>query len=112
MKKLGKSPNYNGQEGEELRPLIEQVKQNLPEYGGNIMSYAEELRQEGLKQGMSYAEQLRREGIQQGLQEGQHEAQLEIARELLKRGMDKEEISAITHLTPSQMSELKKANIL
>ena len=80
----------NGRERDELNPLIEELKQNLPKYGNEIMTYAEELRQEGK-------------------QEGRQEAQLEIAKGLLKRGVDSETVAIATHLSNAQLNELKKS---
>lgn len=90
----------NGRERDELNPLIEQLKQNLPKYGDEIMTYAEELRQEGEQRGMQLGEQ-------KGRQEGKQEAQQEIAKQLLKSGVDSKIIATSTHLPIDKIAELK-----
>ncbi len=80
----------NGRERDELQPLIEELKQNLPKYGDEIMTYAEELRKEGE-------------------QKGRQETQLEIAKEFLKAGVDSNIIATSTHLPIAKIDELKKS---
>ena len=80
----------NGRERDELNLLIEKLKQNLPKYGDDIMTYAEELRQEGR-------------------QEGRQEVQQEIAKQLLKSGVDSKIIATSTHLPIAKIDELKKS---
>ena len=87
----------NAREGEELKPLFKKFVDELTYYEDNIMTYAEELKQEGFKMGMSYAEELKQE------------AQREIAQQLLKSGVDSTIIANATHLTPAQVEELKKS---
>ena len=98
----------NAREGEELKPLFKKFVDELTYYEDNIMTYAEELKQEGFKMGMSYAEKLKQEGIQIGEQRGHQEAQREIAQQLLKSGIDSTIIANATHLTSTQVEELKK----
>lgn len=85
----------SGRERNELDPLIEQLKQNIPEYGETLMTYAEELRQEGIQKGMQLGEIKTREEI------------AKIAKELLKSGIDSSVIAAATHLTVDQIKSLK-----
>ncbi len=75
--------------------LIEQVKQKLPEYGDKMMTYAEELRLEG---------------EQKGKQEGKQETQLQIAKELLEKGVDKELVFSATHLTREQINQINNSH--
>jgi predicted transposase/invertase (TIGR01784 family) len=84
----------NGRERDELNQLIEELKQNLPKYGGEIMTYAEELR---------------KEGEQRGIQLGEQKAKIEIAKEFLKAGVDSKIIANSTHLPISKIDELKKS---
>jgi len=74
----------HGRERDELNPLIEELKQNLPKYGEEIMTYAEELRKEG-----------------------EQKATLEIAKEFLKAGVDSKIIATSTHLPLDKINELK-----
>jgi predicted transposase/invertase (TIGR01784 family) len=50
---------------------------------------------------MSYADELRQEGRQEGVQE--------VARNLLKSGIDTSIVAKATHLSAKQIEELKKA---
>jgi len=70
-------------EQEELAPLVEQIT-NIPDYKETIMSYAETLKQQGIKQGM-----------QQGMQQGKYE----IVQEMLKAGAELSFIEKVSHLT-------------
>ena len=90
----------NGRERNELNPLIEKLKQNLPKYGDDIMTYAEELRQEGIQIG-------EQRGEQRGVKLGEQKAQFEIAKELLKKGVDREIVLSTTHLSNEQILQLK-----
>lgn len=86
----------SGRDREELNPLIEQVKQKLPEYGDKIMTYAEELRLEGEQR-----------GEQRGIQIGEQKAQLDIAKKLLQKGIDRETVFSTIELTQEQINQLK-----
>ncbi len=66
------------------------------------MTYAEELKMQGRQEGKLIG---REEGKQAGLQEERQE----IAKELLKSGVDSSIIIKATHLTLDQVEKLKKA---
>lgn len=100
----------NAREGKELKPLFNKFIDELTYYEDNIMTYAEELKQEGIKIGMTYAEELKQLGKQEGIQIGEQrvqDAHREIAQQLLKSGVDSTIIANATHLTPDQIEELK-----
>ncbi len=80
----------NSRDGKDLRPLFNKFVHELTYYEDSIMTYAEELKQEGK-------------------QEGHQEAQREIAQQLLKSGVDSTIIANATHLTAAQVEELKKS---
>ncbi|MDQ5919987.1 MAG: hypothetical protein QG673_43 [Pseudomonadota bacterium] len=84
----------NAREGFELEPLFKEIIDNISEYEGTIMSYAEELEQKG---------------IQKGMQKGRQEAEQEIAKNLLKSGVDAKVVANATHLSVQQINELKKS---
>ena len=71
---------------DELKPLFEQITNNINEYKGDVMTYAEELRQEG-----EY-----------------HMAQ-NMARELLKSGVDESIVAKASHLSKQELDEIKKS---
>ena len=70
------------------------------------MTYAEELRQEGLQRGIQ--EGLQR-GIQRGLQRGIQEGEHHMARELLKSGVDESIVAKASHLSKQELDEIKKS---
>ena len=57
---------------------------------------------------MSYAETLKQEGIREGIRKGEHDAQLKIAQQLLKSGVDCSIIASATHLSASEIEEMRK----
>lgn len=57
---------------------------------------------------MTIAEQLRQEGEQKGIQKGKLEAQLEIAKQMLLTGMDRQSIMKFTGLTDIEINRLFK----
>ncbi|MBP9742878.1 MAG: Rpn family recombination-promoting nuclease/putative transposase, partial [Burkholderiales bacterium] len=92
----------SGKEHDEVTKLIEELKHNIPKYGDTIMSYAEELRQEGEQKGLQ-------KGLQKGIQIGEQKlqkTQQEIAKNLLKSGVDASIIASATHLTLEQIKSL------
>lgn len=89
----------NARETDEVKALTIQLKQHLSSYEEVIMTYAEHLRQEGRQQGMQ-------QGMQQGIQEGIHQASLEIARSLLRAGVDKIIIKQTTNITDEELNQL------
>lgn len=82
----------NAREGNELEPLFKDIIENISEYEETIMTYAEELR---------------REGELRGEQKAQAEKQ-EIAKNLLKSGVDAKVVANAIHLSAQQIDELKK----
>lgn len=90
--------NYMLQAGEaqDARTLLYEMAQRAPQYGDELMTLAEQLKQEG-----------RVEGIQQGLQTGKREAARHIAQALLKKGMSVEDIIEITGLSADELPSLQ-----
>ncbi len=90
---------YNAREQEELQPLAEKLIINLSNYEGVIMTYAETLRQEGRQEG-------KQEGKREGRHEGEQKASIEIARNLLRAGVDERTVQETTHLSEEQLKNL------
>ena len=90
----------NAKETNEFKQLLIQIDKNIPDLKENIMTYAEELRNEGIQLG-------EQRGIQLGKQEGKQEAQQEIARQLLKSGVDRSIVASATHLSLEQINNLR-----
>jgi predicted transposase/invertase (TIGR01784 family) len=113
--------NYliNAREMDEIKDLLIELERNVPEYKEDFMTYAESLKREGMQlgkqEGMQLGEQRGMQlgeqrgmqlGEQRGMQLGKQEAQKEIAKELLKSGVNDSVIAAATHLTLDQIKSL------
>ncbi|MFS1538400.1 MAG: hypothetical protein ACL7BU_15745 [Candidatus Phlomobacter fragariae] len=57
---------------------------------------------------MNIAQGIRQEGIQQGKLEGEKQASMKIARQMLESGMDRQSVMKFTGLTGTEMSNLFK----
>jgi len=85
----------SAKETEDIKQLIKQINKEIPDLKENIMTYAEELMQKG-----------EQKGKQEGIQLGKQEAQLEIAKSLLKSGVAEELVCAATKLSLEQIKPL------
>lgn len=70
--------HYILQAGEtsDAKAFVRELAQRMPQQGDELMTIAEQLKQEGIEK-----------GIQLGRQEGRNEGKLEVAQRLLKMGM-------------------------
>jgi predicted transposase/invertase (TIGR01784 family) len=93
----------DGRETNELKQLLVQIEKDIPDYKEGIMTYAEELRREGEQRGEQRGIRL---GEQRGEQRGEQKAQIEIAKQLLKSGVDKAIVAKATHLSLEQLKTL------
>jgi predicted transposase/invertase (TIGR01784 family) len=85
------------------KAFIERLAQGSPEYTEEMMTIAERLkmigREEGREEGLE-------KGLERGRQEGEKHASLEIARSMLKSGIDAEMVRKITGLSQSELESL------
>lgn len=79
----------------DLLPLFDKIIENISEYEEDIMTYAEELRQEGIKLGK-----------QEGVQLGKEEERIAVAKKLKQLGVSEKMIAEATHLTIKQIKTL------
>ncbi|HGJ5883169.1 Rpn family recombination-promoting nuclease/putative transposase [Arsenophonus sp.] len=95
--------NYLIQEGNAKKPMefITEIARQSEKHEGALMTIAQGIREEGIKQGMQ-------QGKLEGRQEGKFEAQLEIAKQMLITGMDRQSVMKFTGLTDAEMSNLFK----
>ncbi|CRL46816.1 hypothetical protein SGGMMB4_05735 (plasmid) [Sodalis glossinidius str. 'morsitans'] len=71
------------------------------------MTIAEQLRQEGEKQGIEKGIlKGREEGIQLGEQKGRHEAKIDMARQFLANGVDRAIVKMSTGLSDAEINAL------
>ncbi|MFS1539750.1 MAG: Rpn family recombination-promoting nuclease/putative transposase [Candidatus Phlomobacter fragariae] len=87
--------NYLIQEGNAEQPaqLINEIARQSEKHEGALMNIAQGIRQEG---------------IQQGKLEGEKQASMKIARQILESGMDRQSVMKFTGLTDTEMSNLFK----
>ena len=84
----------------------QQVNRQLgPQAEEVVVTVAEQLKQEGFAAGVKKGI---KQGIEQGLERGILEARFEVARELLKTGMDDAAVMRHTKLTQSQLKTVKR----
>ncbi|MEI8055082.1 MAG: Rpn family recombination-promoting nuclease/putative transposase [bacterium] len=89
----------------DIMTLAEQWKQEgIQEEHSKLMALAEQWKQESLEKGKQEG---RQEGLQKGLQEGKVEAFSMVAMRLLNQGLNIEQIAAATGLTPKEVELLK-----
>ncbi|HGJ5877935.1 MAG TPA: Rpn family recombination-promoting nuclease/putative transposase [Arsenophonus nasoniae] len=87
--------NYLIQEGNAKKPMefITEIAKQSEKHEGALMTIAQ---------------QIEEIGINKGIQQGKLEAQLEIARQMLESGMDRQSVMKFTGLTDADMSSLFK----
>ncbi|RPE03036.1 Rpn family recombination-promoting nuclease/putative transposase [Candidatus Pantoea deserta] len=79
--------------------FVRQLAQQVPRHGEILMTIAEQLERKGLKTGME-------KGIEQGRRQGKQEAKCEVARTMLKNGLDREIVMQMTGLTEQDLAQL------
>lgn len=94
--------NYMLQAGEaqDARTLLYEMAQRAPQYGDELMTLAEQLKQEGRIEGMQ-------QGMQQGMQTGEREASRKIARAMLEKGIPAIDIIEMTGVSADELPSLQ-----
>ena len=94
--------NYMAQAGdaEDTRTLLYGLAQRVPQHGGLLMTLAETWLAEGMEKGI-------KEGVQQGIKEGKHQALLQVAEAMRKRGIDDAAIMEMTGLAEDELLRLR-----
>ena len=83
----------NAKERKELNPLFIKLIDNLHECEVDIMTYAEELRLEGM---------------QQGIEKGMQQTQQQMVLEMIKAGAEMKFIEKVSHLNKKEIEAIKK----
>lgn len=98
--------NYMLQAGEaqDARTLLYEMAQRAPQYGDELMTLAEQLKQEGRIEGMQQGIQ---QGLQQGIQTGERETSRKIARAMLEKGIPAADIIDMTGVSAEELSALQ-----
>ncbi len=88
--------------------VIEKAKEELDYLTGDEETKRmAELREKGIRDynsGMAYAKE---QGLKEGLQQGEQKTKIEVAKEMLKKGMNLELVCEITKLSIEEVEELK-----
>lgn len=84
-----------------LREIIEREERIERDRRAELQFAIEEGLEKGMKQGM-------KQGIEQGIERGEKKKQLEIARRMLEKGKNIEEIIEITELSKEEIDEINK----
>lgn len=89
---------YMAQAGEEqdVRPLLYELAQRVPQHGGVLMTLAEKWLEEGMQK-----------GIKEGIKEGKRAALLNVAKAMLERGIDTTAVMEMTGLTSDDLQQLR-----
>ncbi|ECG8588575.1 Rpn family recombination-promoting nuclease/putative transposase [Salmonella enterica subsp. salamae] len=98
--------NYMLQAGEaqDARTLLYEMAQRAPQYGDELMTLAEQLKQEGRIEGI---QQGMRQGMRQGMQTGEREASRKIARAMLEKGIPEADIIEMTGISAEELPSLQ-----
>ena len=84
---------------------LEKLQKNAePKTKETIMNAAQRLIQQGVQQGVQQGMQ---QGIQQGMQQGMQARNLEIAKQMLSKGLDMQFICEMTGLSEAKINALK-----
>ena len=83
-------------EAQDARTLLYEMAQHAPQYGDELMTLAEQLKQEG-----------RSEGLQEGLQTGEREASRKIAQAMLKKWISVADIIEMTGVSAEELPSLQ-----
>jgi hypothetical protein len=85
---------------EELDQVVLALANAFPGIGEEIMTFAQQFKQEGLLQGLQ-------QGEQRGMEKGRLDERFAIAKNLLGMGIDLNSIKAATHLSEEEISRLR-----
>ena len=97
--------NYMLQAGkaQDARTLLFEMAQHAPQYGDELMTLAEQLKQEGRTEGIQQGIQ---EGILEGMHTGEREASRKIAQAMLKKGISVADIIEMTGISAEELPSL------
>ena len=72
-----------------MQPLFDEIIENISDYKEDVMTYAEEL-------------------MQQGMQQGEQMAQRSMVREMIKSGLELALIEKISHLSKKEIEKIRE----
>ncbi len=87
-------------EAQDARTLLYEMAQRAPQYGDELMTLAEQLKQEGRIEGIQ-------QGLQQGIQTWERETSRKIARAMLEKGIPAADIIEMTGVSAEELPTLQ-----
>lgn len=87
-------------EAQDARTLLYEMAQHAPQYGDELMTLAEQLKQEGRIEGIQ-------QGLQQSIQTGERETSRKIARAMLEKGIPAADITDMTGVSAEELTALQ-----
>lgn len=90
---------FGAREYEEIKPLVERIKQQVPDCGEDVMNFIDAIKLEGKQAGIQLGEQ-------RGMQLGEQKGRQEVARNMLKLGINEKTIAEATNLTIEELRTL------
>lgn len=87
-------------EAQDARTLLYEMAQHAPQYGDELMTLAEQLKQEGRIEGIQ-------QGLQQSIQTGELETSRKIARAMLEKGIPAADIIDMTGVSAEELTALQ-----
>ncbi|PRP68831.1 transposase [Chromobacterium amazonense] len=98
--------HYMMQAGETAQPevFLQTLAHSSPQYEELVMTIAQQLEERGRQEGMAVGVE---RGRQEGLQEGEKRGIVQVARQMLAKGMDRQAIQELTGLSEQELSQLE-----
>nr|WP_282554900.1 MULTISPECIES: hypothetical protein [Providencia] len=91
-------------DAENVEKIVQQLSEKTEKHQEVIMNIAQRLQDKGVKAGWEKGHQ---QGLEEGIEKGKHEANLAIARTLLKNGISLELIMESTGLSQEELISLQ-----
>ncbi|HCZ9102370.1 TPA: Rpn family recombination-promoting nuclease/putative transposase, partial [Klebsiella michiganensis] len=94
--------HYILQAGEtaDAEAFVRELAQRVPQHGDALMTIAQQLEQKGIEKGIQLGEQ-------RGIEKGRNEGKLEVARTMLRSGIDRSTVMKMTGLTEDDLAQIR-----
>lgn len=95
--------HYIAQTGEvsDAEAFVRELAQRVPQNGDALMTIAQQLEQKGLEKGIQKGIE---KGIQLGIEQGRNAGKLDVARNMLQHGIDRDTVMKMTGLTEEDLA--------
>ncbi|HCZ9102325.1 TPA: Rpn family recombination-promoting nuclease/putative transposase, partial [Klebsiella michiganensis] len=102
--------HYILQAGEtaDAEAFVRELAQRVPQHGDALMTIAQQLEQKGIEKGIQQGiEKGIQLGEQRGIEKGRNEGKLEVARTMLRSGIDRSTVMKMTGLTEDDLAQIR-----